>query len=160
QVAVLGGNAAATRLRTAQGAINFLLRTHERLVAVARQDLTALETWQSLVRAGQEDFNLRYQREYLATEKFRGFDEALVRLMELLELPGVGRVVSGFMAMVRWPFQALTGMVSKAMSQPEVATRPEVPVLEDAFNAWLDLLRKEAAHRHGSHSLWNYIAQG
>lgn len=160
QVAVLGGNAAATRLHTAQGAINFLLRTHERLVAVARQDLNALESWQSLVRGGQEDFNQRYQREYLATEKFHGFDDALVRLMELLELPGVGRIISGTLSVLRWPFQALAGLVGKAMSRPEVATRPEVPVLEDAFNAWLDLLRKEAAHRHGSHLLWNYIAHG
>jgi len=160
QVAVLGGNPASTRLRTAQGAINFLLRTHEQLLAVARQDLHALESWQALVRGGQEDFNQRYQREYLATEKFSGFDEALVRLMELLELPGVGRVISGTLAVLRWPFQALAGLVSKAMSRPEIATRPEVPVLEEAFAGWLDLLRKEAAHRHGSHPLWNYIAHG
>ena len=43
-----------------------------------------MQSWQAVVIAGRADFEQRYQREYLTSEKFRGFDEALVRLMELL----------------------------------------------------------------------------
>ena len=46
-----------------------------------------------LVQSGQSEFEHRYVREYLDSEKFRGFDEALVRLMQLLDLPGIGMVM-------------------------------------------------------------------
>ena len=39
QVAVLGSNPAAARRRTVFGANNFLVRTHQQLLAVARSDL-------------------------------------------------------------------------------------------------------------------------
>jgi GTP-binding protein EngB required for normal cell division len=156
QVAVLGSNPNGARRRTVLGANNFLVRMHERLLAVARNDLTALESWQVLARAGQSEFDARYQREYLTSEKFSGFDDAMVRLMELLEMPGVGKVLH----VLRAPFRLLSGWVSKAVTRPEATIRPEMAVLDDAFNAWVDQLRKEAAHRQGSHPLWTYIAQG
>ncbi len=160
QVAVLGANVQAARRRTVLGANHFLVHVHERLLAVARNDLAALESWQALVRTGQAEFDARYQREYLTSEKFHGFDEALIRLMELLELPGVGKVVSGTLHVLRTPFRLISSWVSKAVTRPEAAIRPETAVLEDGFHGWLDQLRKESAHRQGTHPLWNHIAQG
>lgn len=160
QVAVLGSNPNLARRRTVLGANHFLVHMHERLLAVARNDLAALERWQSLVKTGQREFDARYQREYLTSEKFSGFDEALVRLMELLELPGVGKVLSGALHVIRTPFRLLSGWVTKAVTRPEAVVRAETAVLEDAFNAWVDQLRKESAYRHASHPLWTYISQG
>ena len=46
------------------------------------------------------------------------------------------------------------------MTRPEAPGRPEQPVLEDALDGWIDLLRKEAARRAGTHPLWAHISQG
>jgi hypothetical protein len=160
QVAVLGHATAAARKRTVLGACRFLTQQQESLFDVARQDVEALDNWRSLVSTGQTDFDTRYNREYLTGESFRGFDEAMVRLMGMLELPGIGQVVSGALYVLRTPGRLLWGLMGKAVSRPETPTRPEQPILEDALAGWLDMLHKEAARRSGDHQLWQHIAQG
>jgi hypothetical protein len=135
-----------------------LLKNQERFLNSARQDVEALQRWQSLVDKGRMEFDERYRREYLEGEKFHGFDEALVRLMELLELPGIGKVLSGTLYVLRTPYRLLRGFVGKALSRPESATRAEQPVLEEAFSGWVDMLRK-AARRSKSHPLWEHITR-
>jgi len=113
-----------------------------------------------VVASGQYEFEGRYIREYLSGEAFRGFDEALVRLMDLLELPGVGKVVSGTLWVLRTPYRLVKGFLGKAMSRPQAGTRPEQPILEEALSGWIDLLRKEAARHAGEHPLWAHVARG
>ncbi|HTU20665.1 MAG TPA: GTPase [Gemmataceae bacterium] len=160
QVAVLGMPPASARRRTIAGAAQFLVRHRDQLLSVAQQDLQAMQIWQSVVVAGQADFEQRYLREYLTSEKFRGFDEALVRLMELLELPGIGKVLSGTLFVLRTPYRLVRGLVAKAISRPDAPGRPELPILEDALNGWIDQLRKEAARHADNHSLWAHVADG
>lgn len=160
QVAVLGMPPIIARQRTVAGAMHFLVHHCEQLLSIAQQDLRALQSWQAVVVAGQADFEQRYLREYLTSEKFRGFDEALVRLMELLELPGVGKVVSGTLYVLRTPYRLLKGLVGNAFSRPDAPSRPELPILEDALNGWIDLLRKEAARHSDNHALWAHVAAG
>ena len=160
QVHVLGEPAAAARKRTVQGAVHYLVQAQNHLLAAARKDVAALHSWREVVQAGQLEFDQRYKREYLTSEKFRSFDEALVRLMELLELPGVGKFVSGTLWVLRTPYRLAKGFFSKALSRPETAGRPELPVLEGALGGWLDLLRKEAARRAGTHPVWAHIEKG
>jgi hypothetical protein len=160
QVAVLGTPAAAARRRTVLGATQFLVRHRENLLSVAQQDLRAMQSWQAVVVAGQSDFEQRYLREYLTSEKFRGFDEALLRLMELLELPGVGKFVSGVLYVLRTPYRLLKDVIAKAVSRPDAPSRPELPILEDALNGWIDQLRKEAARHADDHGLWAHVESG
>jgi hypothetical protein len=160
QVAVLGSPPAAARRRTVLGATHFLVHNRDQLLAVARQDLLALQSWQAVVQSGQLEFEQRYLREYLDSEKFRGFDEALVRLLQLLELPGLGIVLSGALYVLRTPYRLLRGLIGKAIARPEVASRPEERILDEALNGWIDLLRKESARRSGEHPLWAHVAQG
>jgi len=157
QVAVLGGVAAKARQRTVVGAMRYLLLNQEHLFAFARKDLDALRTWERLVGEGKVEFDNRYVKEYLSSEKFRGFDEALLKLMELLELPGIGKVLSGALYVVRLPVTWLAGLFKKATSRPEVAGRPEYPVLEEALGGWTDGLRKEVARQAGGHPLFEMI---
>src|SRR5437870_2783012 len=98
--------------------MNYLLATQDRLLNVARDDL--------------------------AGEKFRRFDEALVRLLDLLELPNVGRVVSNTLWVIRTPYRLIKGFVTKTLNRPDAPPMPERPVLEQALDGWIDLLRKEA----------------
>jgi hypothetical protein len=150
----------AARRRTVAGAMRFLVQNQERFLGSARHDVDALQGWETIVRRGQEEFEDRYRREYLSGEKFRGFDEALVRLMELLELPGVGRFVSSTLYVLRTPYRLARGFLGKALNRPESAGRAEQPVLEEAFAGWIDLLRKEATRRCDSHPLWAHVTQG
>jgi hypothetical protein len=159
QIAVLGNPPAAARRRSVSGAMRFLNNSQEQFLAAARQDMQAMQDWQLTVQSGHVEFDTRYYREYLAGEKFRGFDEALVRLMQMLELPGVGRVLSGLMWVLRSPFLLLKGALGKAMTRPDSLGRPELPVLEEAFTGWIDLLRKEAARNAGQHPLWAHVSR-
>jgi hypothetical protein len=160
QVAVLGSPPQSARLRSVMGATRFLVQACDQLLGVARADLEAMKSWQAVVSTGRADFESRYVREYLTGEKFRGFDEALIRLMELLELPGVGKLVSGTLWVLRTPYRLIKGLVGKYVSRPETATRPDQVILEEALNGWIDLLRKEAGRHAGEHPLWAHVSQG
>jgi hypothetical protein len=160
QIAVLGEPAAEARRRSVRWGTSFLVAATEKLLSVARQDLAALQTWRALVQQGRVEFDNRYRREYLAGEKFHRFDQALVRLLELLELPNVGRVVSGTLWVLRTPYRLLKGLATKVLSRPEASSMPERPVLEAALGGWLDMLRKEAIRRASTHPVWAHIAEG
>lgn len=159
QVAVLG-NAPVTRRQVVRGAVGYLLNNQERLLATAREDLSALQGWRTVVQQGQVEMDQRYYREYLTSEKYHRFDEALIRLLDLLELPGVGKIVSGALWVARTPYRLVKGLFAKTFTRPEAPTLPEEPLLREAFKSWLDLLRKEATRRADSHPLWAHIAAG
>lgn len=159
-VANLGKDSALSRKKNVQWATNFLVASHERLMNVARQDIAAMQDWRALVERGREEFDGRYSREYLASEKFRRFDEALVRLLELLELPGVGKPLSNALWVLRTPYRLLKGFLTKSLARPEPPGMPEQPVLEGALGGWLDSLHKESAQRAGQHPLWAHIEKG
>src|SRR5262249_20997033 len=137
QVLVVGRPAATARLRSVSGAAGYLLHTQQRLLAVAKEDLAALQTWRDVVLAGRVEFDLRYRREYLTGSKFHHFDEALVRLIELLDLPGIGKIVSVPLWVLRTPYRLIKGLVVKALTRPEAPPLPELPVLEEALAGWL-----------------------
>jgi len=160
QVAVLGKPASTARRRSVQSAFNFLIRGQDQLLSVARNDLVALNDWRALVQRGQIEFDTRYWNEYLATERFVRFDASLVRLLELLELPGLGKLLSGTLWVVRTPYRLLKGLFTKTLSRPEGGAIPERPVLEAALAGWLDMLRKETARRGEAHPLWVHLDQG
>ena len=160
QVAVLANPPAEARRRAAEGAARYLVSHQDDLLAAVRNDVAALQSWRDLVQAGQVDFDTRYYREFLTTEKYHHFDEALVRLMELLDLPGIGKLFSSTLWVIRTPYRLLRSLVNKALSRPEAAGQAELPVLEGALNAWLDLLHKEAARRADMHPLWAHVEKG
>lgn len=160
QVAVLGEPAASARRRTARGAANFLAASLDQLLAAVRLDLSAMQSWRAIVQQGQLEFEQRYRREFLSAEKFPRFDQALVRLLDLLELPGVGKVVSTTLWVLRTPFRLLKEFAGKALARPEPPGPPEQPVLESALSGWLDLLHKEVVRRGDSHPLWAHIEHG
>jgi hypothetical protein len=160
QINVLGEPLNLARRRTVQSAIHYLQGHQQRLLGVAQKDLTALESWRSAVYEGQVEFDTRYRREYLTSAHFRRFDESLVRLLDMLELPGVGRFVSGTLYVLRTPYRLLRGLFVKALTRPAAAAMPERPVLEGAFAGWVDLLRKESARRDETHPVWQHLNKG
>jgi hypothetical protein len=160
QVAVLGAPATTARRRAVRSAMNFLIGSQDVLLSAGRKDIEALQAWREVVQQGQVEFETRYRREFLTTERFHRFDEALVRLLQLLELPGIGRILSGALWVVRTPYRLLKGLFTRALRRPEAPGMPERPVLEEAMSGWLDQLRKEAAQHAGTHPVWAHINQG
>jgi hypothetical protein len=160
QVSVLGDPPAAARQRSVRAALMFLHSGQNLLLGVARRDLEALEGWRRLVAEGRGEFDERYRREFLSSERMRRFDEALVRLLALLELPGMGKYISGALNVIQMPYRWLRGLFNKALQRPEAPPLPERPVLESALAGWIDLLRKEAARKANQHPLWQHIHQG
>lgn len=160
QVGVLGNPPPAARQRSVRRAMDFLSTRQDQLLGVARDDLAALDSWRKLVQDGQVEFESRYRREYLTSERFHRFDEALVHLLQLLELPGLGKFLSGALWVVRTPYRLLKGLFNKALSRPEGGHMPERPVLDGALGGWLDMIRKESARRAGTHPLWTHINKG
>jgi hypothetical protein len=160
QVMVLASQPSETRQRIVRTALNHLATGSEGLLAVARNDLAALEAWRNAVAAGRAEFDARYYREYLSGERFPRFDEAMVRLLDLLEVPGVGRVVSGALYVLRTPYRLVKSWVGKALARPAGSLQPELPVLERGLTGWLDGLRAESLRRADSHPLWNLIRKG
>jgi hypothetical protein len=160
QVAALGQPPMTARRRSVRYGMNYLLSATDQLLSVARNDLNALENWRATVQNGRQEFDNRYRLEYLNTEKFRRFDEALVRLMELLELPGVGQVVSNTLYVLRTPYRLFKSWLSTKVTRPEGIKQAELPVLEAALNGWLDQLRKEAVRQAAAHPVWAHIEKG
>jgi hypothetical protein len=160
QIFVLGEPISIARQRTIRAATRFLKDYQSEFLSSAHDDLKALEGWRHLVREGQNEFDQRYRREYLTTERFRRFDEALVRLLELLELPGVGRVASMTMDVLRAPYSWGKKLFRSALARPESATMPERQVLEEALLGWIDHLRKEAARKASTHPVWKHVHEG
>jgi hypothetical protein len=160
QVAVLGDSPRVARERVVRGATQYLVTNQEGLLATAREELAALEIWREIVRNGQVDFDARYRREYLSGEKFHSFDDALIRLLDLLELPGVGRHVSTLLWIIRTPYRLARDFLGKAFRRPEPPSLSEEVMFQGALSAWLDMLQKEALRRADSHPLWAHIAKG
>ncbi len=143
QVSVLTEPLRASRHRTVKTAAHHLESSSEGLLAAAKSDLAAIERWRTLVKTGQAEFDARYYREYLSGEQFHRFDEALLKLLDLLELPGVGRVLSGTLYVVRTPYRLVKGLVVKMLARPSTPAMPERPIMEASLDAWLDQLRAE-----------------
>ena len=160
QIGVYGNPPNESRKRSVNSAVRYLTEQQNKILGVAREDLAALQSWRSLALSGQAEFDERYNKEYLESEKFHRFDEALVRLLELLELPGVGKILSNTLYVVRTPFRLLKGLFDKAVKRPSTPPIPESPVLEMALQSWIDSLRRESARRADSHPLWKHINRG
>jgi hypothetical protein len=160
QISVLAGDPTGMRRIGVHNAWIHLTRRQDRLLAVAREDLIALDAWRRLVQEGQVEFENRYRKEYLTSERFRRFDETLVRLLELLELPKIGQVVSKGLNLLRMPYTLVKGWIKKDPPAAPAGVLAEKPVMEAAYRGWIDNLRKEAAARKTQHPLWQHIHDG
>lgn len=160
QVVVLGEDGRQLRSQNARSAVAFLKRQTDDILAVVRDDIAAADEWRRCVRRGQGEFEDRYQREYLSGAKFQRFDEALVRLIEMLELPGAGKFLADTLHVIRTPYRLVRGFIGKVFGPPDAPPIPEQPVLEAAAAAWVDGMRANALELESRHELWALVARG
>jgi hypothetical protein len=160
QVLVQAESDAAARVRTVTNAAKYLSSAGEGLLEVARRDLAEFDLWKNTVAAGKAEFEDRYRREYLSGEQFRRFDSYRDRLIDLMELPGAGRLVGGLFWALRTPYRWSRDYVRGLLVRPDVLNLSEKNVLDGALNGWLDRLQAEALRRSSVHPVWKGIAHG
>lgn len=145
-----------TQADVAQHGVRFLRQQKEVLLSVAKADLKALAAWEKTVVEGQKEFTERYVREYLSGEQFPRFNASLVRLLELLEIPGIGQYVSKALYVVRSPYRWIKGAFNKMYPSAPPALLPEEPVLRSSFQHWIDRFHKQST-LEGNHPVWERI---
>lgn len=160
QVLVQVETADAARKRTVSNAAKYLTTAADGLLDVARRDLAEFDAWRAAVHSGKLAFEERYRREYLAAEPFRRFDRYRERLVELLELPGAGRLYGNVMWALRLPYRFLRGYALGMLVRPETLNLAEQTVLSAALVGWLDGLQAEALRKSATHPVWKSIARG
>ena len=160
QILVQCESADAARTRTVTNAARYLATAGEGLLDVARRDLAEFEAWKGAVQAGRFDFEERYRKEYLSGEQFRRFDRYREQLVELVELPGAGRMWGNVLWVLRAPYRWGRDTLTRLIVRPEVLNLSEKTVLDAALVGWLDGLRAEALRRADAHPVWKAAARG
>jgi hypothetical protein len=136
-----------TRRDSVQRAIRFLDQFQERLLTPGLHDLQAVKAWEDQVYTGEQTMLNRYQSEYLSGEQFPHFNIAMLKLMELLDLPGAGRYLSKVMHVLRSPYR----WVKSWMQKPTQAGPQEVQILLSSLQSWLDRLRLHVIQQEQDH---------
>lgn len=143
------------RADSVQRAVRFLGQFQETLLAPARHELAAVAQWDKWVSSGASTFTKRYYNEHLTGEQFPHFSAAMIRLMEQLELPGVGQYVSKAMHFLRSPYRWVKSWVAK----PTVDGLNESQVLRAGFQGWLDHLRHDLLLQDQEQTVWKTMHQ-
>jgi len=146
------------RIRTVTNAAKFLSTAGEGLLDVARRDLAEFDAWKTAVLAGKADFEERYRKEFLSGEQFHRFNRYRDELMDLLELPGAGRMLGGMIWLLRSPYRWTRDYVAGLIVRPDVFNLSEQTVLTASLTGWLDTLHATALRRSNSHAVWKQIA--
>ena len=103
----------------------------------------------------------RYRHEYLEGERYGEFNQLLIRLMDLLEIPGIGPLLKHTKQLVRIPFGMAKRFVTSLLGSRSTASKrpPEQEVLEGLLQDWLKELKSWAQTQAipGSHPVWAEI---
>jgi hypothetical protein len=149
-----------------QGALRFLERRIEEVFRPLEREAEAAAVWErTALQVTEVEFFSRYQKEYLDSQRYGEFNQALVYLMELLEVPWIGRVMKVLRSVVGVPFRLVSGFLSRMFfgaSSSKSERRPEHAVITQLFTAWLPALKAEA-QQHAStqtHPAWAAVVYG
>jgi len=160
QAVVLLDNPADSRKRTVKVGMRWLSTSTDGILAAARADLQSLDDWRGMVQAGQVDFDRRYKREYLTGEKLSKLDRAREELIDTIDLPGAGKILSTVLWVLRAPYRLIRGLMSSILVRPDGVNLAEKEVLDSALRGWLDQLRAESLRRNDRHPFWKHISNG
>lgn len=158
QILVQCDDLKAVRARTATNAAKYLSSAGAGLLEVAKRDLAEFDAWKAAVNSGRVAFEERYRAQFLSGEQFQRFDAYRERLLDLLELPGAGRVLGAAFWVLRMPYRYTRDYILGLMARPPLLSLPESQVLNDALKGWLDGLQAEALRKAGTHALWKQVA--
>jgi hypothetical protein len=150
------------------GALDFLDRRLDLALAPLWSEVAQAKRWQEIVdRLTRTEFLDRYRAGYLDGEKYVDFNQTLVKLMDLLEIPGIGPLISGvskgLKAVSRFVIQTVARGFRSVFSRwaARAPRGPELDVVALAFEQWIEALRAEAQAlcERENHSAWPQIQE-
>jgi hypothetical protein len=154
--------------RALRGTLDFLDRRLDDALAPLWSDLALGQRWQEQVdRLSRERFFERYRREYLDGEKYVDFNQTMLKLMDRLEMPGIGPIITGVSQGLKTVSKFVFGSVAKGVrwiftrGEPRLPrTGPELEIVAEAFDDWITALRGEAQTlaQNDPHPAWRGIA--
>ncbi|MCS7015545.1 MAG: GTPase domain-containing protein [Gemmatales bacterium] len=141
--------------------LRYLERKENQWQALVQPELEALGEWHRLVEVQGENILDRYNREFLSRERLAIFDEAMIRLLELLEIPVLGRLPSSVLEVLRIPWRGLKWLWTKLTSDtiPSGPLQDEREILTRALETSLGQLWREAQHRQQNSIFWQRLSQ-
>lgn len=154
----------ALKQQALAGAVHFIERHLEDVLQPVVAEGEEALTWESAVtRITHSEFLERYRSDYLQGQHYSEFNQALIRLMELLEIPGVGRLMKIVGHVIRTPFRIVSGLLNRVrLGSAPLTQPPEWEVLAKLFTRWLTTLKAEAqtfAHTR-RHPAWVEVVRG
>jgi hypothetical protein len=141
------------------GAVDFLQRRLGEVLRPLVAEVEMANAWEHMVeRLTQRELLERYRSEYLDGERYGEFDQTLIRLMDLLEIPGVGPLLRLLSTAVRTPFRLASSVLRSFLGgvKGQPTQPPEQEVLNRLIQHWLAALQSEAQllASTGSHPGW------
>ncbi len=89
-------------------------------VEPVRAEFTVADEWQGIIDNCLKDAMVSYQRDYLDhPNHYETFQNALAKLLTLLELPGIAKVMAKTRRVLTWPARKIFGIGSKSRKTAE-----------------------------------------
>jgi hypothetical protein len=147
------------RQQTCQGAVQYISRHVGTLLQPARRECALLAEWRAQVVARQQECLAFYRQHYLEDEqRYDSFRLALLRLLDLLDVPGINRVTRLIRQVVTAPMRWGWGLLRQlVLSPPQVVPRPEAAVLQESLDTGLKALHTFLLERQEDHRLWRQL---
>lgn len=138
------------RRQAERGGIQFLRQHLDACLAPLKAEAEIAAAWgREVQQAAQREILDRYRRDYLDSQEYGDFNLAMLRLLDLLELPVIGQFVSFTARLIRMPVQwAFQGVRSLFVDQADEKQKsPEEEVVLEAYEQWLRTIRGVAQAR-------------
>jgi hypothetical protein len=146
------------------GTLRFLETRLDDILAPLRAEADVAAYWADTVRRlAEADFHTHYRRDYHESQDYGDFNLAVVKFLDLLELPVVGQYISHAARLARKPFQwAKKGLkrLLKRVDEPSASKPPEEEVVLASYERWLSSLKAEAQRQAelNGHPAWSQLA--
>lgn len=133
--------------------------------APLRREIRASRTWHSMLDAEIRQAEAAYQRNYLRDPHYSDtLQRAIVKLMELLELPGIGSGIGKMRDAISWPARTLFSKVMNrgAERSPKHEAKPDIEatiLMEILDELLISLQRQAGEHAADDDTLRNWWQQ-
>jgi hypothetical protein len=140
----------------------YLDRNRDDLLLPLADEVAMSKRWQKVVAQAQIDLLAAYRRSYLDGQRYDEFNLAVARFLDLLELPGPGRMVSRAASLIRKPMRAAMSGVRSAFGggSPAAPGGHERPAVDEAVDRFLAAVRgrAESLSQEDPHPRWRALS--
>jgi hypothetical protein len=149
------------RKNNCRQALSYLEYLESRWQGLVQPELESFRDWHRFVDSQRTAVVARYREEFVDRERLAIFDEAMVRLIDLLEMPGIGQWVSWGLNVLRLPWRGvkwLWGTWGWGTDYPG-PLQTERDSLLSATQSALNQLWREAERQQQRSVLWTRLSQ-